>query len=95
MEMFQDHLQDELKNDEFKTVYEEEKELLDLSLKVLEARKEQGLTQKELAEKSHITQQQLSKIENGVNCNIITFLKVCYALGLRLNLEKSDFSFVH
>ena len=33
----------------------------------------------------NVTQQQLSKIENGINCNIITFLKVCNALGLDFN----------
>lgn len=33
----------------------------------------------------NVTQQQLSKIENGINCNILTFLKVCNALGLVFN----------
>jgi len=45
------------------------------------------LTQKQLAEKSHITQQQLSKIENGVNCNMLTFIKVSNALGLGLTVS--------
>ncbi|MBI1986901.1 MAG: helix-turn-helix transcriptional regulator [Nitrospinae bacterium] len=33
-------------------------------------------------------QQQLSKIENGINCNLATFLKVCNALGLKIDLDQ-------
>ena len=28
----------------------------------------------------------MSRIENGINCNVITFLKVCQALGLELDV---------
>ncbi|OGU14600.1 MAG: hypothetical protein A2X61_05975 [Ignavibacteria bacterium GWB2_35_12] len=48
----------------------------------------EGFSQKELAYKSGITQQQLSKIEKGENCNIYTFLKVCNALGLMFDLTQ-------
>ena len=88
MQSFRDHLNEELKDEEFREEFEEEKELLELALKIVKARKESGLTQQELALKTHITQQQLSKIENGVNCNLITFLKVCYTLGIKFRLEK-------
>ena len=66
--------------------FEEEKRLLALSIAIVEAREKNGLTQKELAEKSQVTQQQLSKIENGVNCNMRTFIKVSNALGLGLTV---------
>jgi transcriptional regulator with XRE-family HTH domain len=49
--------------------------------------KRSGMSQKELAEKAGITQQQLSKIENGDNCNIYTLMKVCKALGFKLTLS--------
>jgi DNA-binding XRE family transcriptional regulator len=84
---FRRHLAEELKNPEFKKAFEEEKRLLELSYAITEAREKCGMTQKELAQKSRVTQQQLSKIENGVNCNMLTFIKVSNALGLGLTLS--------
>jgi ribosome-binding protein aMBF1 (putative translation factor) len=84
---FREHLNEEMKNVHFKKMYEEEKHLLELGLLIIEAREQKGLTQKELAQKSQVTQQQLSKIENGVNCNMLTFIKVSSALGLDLTLS--------
>jgi DNA-binding XRE family transcriptional regulator len=81
---FRKHLAEEMKSAEFKKAFEEEKRLLQLSYAIVEAREKSGMTQKELAKKSHVTQQQLSKIENGVNCNMLTFIKVSNALGLGL-----------
>jgi len=57
---FRAHLNEKLKNPEFKKAYEEEKRLLELGLAI--ARQQHGMTQKELAQKSCITQQQLSKM---------------------------------
>ncbi len=88
METFKSHLDEKQKDKEFKKIFEEEKQLLEISLKVIEAKKNAGLSQNELAHKANITQQQLSKIENGVNCNMLTFLKVCHALGIKIDLEK-------
>jgi hypothetical protein len=36
--------------------------------------------------KKSITQQQISKIENGLNCNVITFLKASRALDLNIEI---------
>ena len=83
---FRKHLAEEMKNPEFKKLFEEEKRLLNLSYAIVEAREKKGLTQKELAQKSNVTQQQLSKIENGINCNMLTFIKVSNALGLGLKV---------
>jgi len=63
-------------------IYGEEKHLLELGLAIARARERQGITQNELAQKSRVTQQKLSKIENGVNCNLLTFIRVSSALGL-------------
>lgn len=89
MKTFKKHLLKELKNEKFKIVYEEEKELLDIAVKILEERNKRGLTQKELAQKANITQQQLSKVENGINCTMTTFLKVCHALDIKIGLKKA------
>jgi len=84
---FRAHLKEELKDPEFKKLFEEEKRLLKLSYAIVEAREKSGMTQKELAQKSRVTQQQLSKIENGVNCNMLTFIRVSSALGLGLTVS--------
>lgn len=82
MKTFKSHLQEKLQDQEFLTLFEEEKEVFRIGLQIAEARSKSGLNQKELARAAHITQQQLSKIENGGNCNLATLLKVCRALGL-------------
>ena len=87
MMTFRKHLNEELKNPQFKKKYEEEKYMLKLGLAITEAREQKGLSQRELARKSHVTQQQLSKIENGINCNMLTFIRVSSALGLGLSVS--------
>jgi len=72
---------------EFKKRFEEEKQLLSLSYIIADARKREGYSQQELARKSHISQQQLSKVENGINCNMLTFIRVSNALGLDFSLN--------
>jgi HTH-type transcriptional regulator/antitoxin HipB len=86
MKTFRKHLNEKLKNEHFRRVYEEERQLAELSLKILGAREQQGLSQKEVAQKAKVTQQQLSKVENGISCNLTTFLKVCNALDLKIDL---------
>jgi DNA-binding XRE family transcriptional regulator len=86
MRTFKQHLHAKLKEKNFQEMYDEERQLLEMALKIIDARKHSGLSQKDLAQKAHITQQQLSKIENGVNCNMLTFLKVCQALGIKVEL---------
>jgi DNA-binding XRE family transcriptional regulator len=87
MKSYKDHLNEQLTNPQFKKLYEDEKYLLELGLRIAEKRQQLGISQKELAEKSHITQQQLSKIENGYNCNLLTFIKVSSTLGFSVNLS--------
>jgi DNA-binding phage protein len=86
MKSFRHHLQQKLKDERFRRLYEEERRLAELSLKVLDARENKGMSQHAVARKANVTQQQLSKIENGFNCNLSTFLKVCKALGLKVQI---------
>jgi len=87
MKTFKKHLQNHLKNNDFKTLFDEEKELLQVSLKLLDMRKKSGLSQREIAKAAHLTQQQVSKVENGVNCNIMTYLKVGHAMGISFSIQ--------
>jgi DNA-binding XRE family transcriptional regulator len=82
------HIKESLKNNKFRKYFEEEKELLDVSLQLQKARENAGLSQKEIAEAAHITQQQVSKVENGTNCNILTYLKVSHAIGLKIGVSR-------
>jgi transcriptional regulator with XRE-family HTH domain len=87
MRTFRKHLKEELQDEHFRKLYQEEKQLAQLSLRLHAAREGLGLSQQEVAKKAKISQQQLSKLENGANCNITTFLKVCDALGVKIELE--------
>ena len=86
MRTFRQHLAENLKDREFREKYQEERQLLEMAFKIMDARRDSGLSQKELAHRAQITQQQLSRIENGVNCHLLTFLRVCQALGMTLEL---------
>ena len=90
MKTFRKHLNSKLKDKEFKQLYDEEREMLEIAIQLLEARKNMGLSQQELAKRAHITQQQLSRIESGMNCNLLTFLKVCHALRVKLDLNSIE-----
>ena len=88
MRSFRNHLKEKLKDERFRRIYKEEKQLAELSLKIYHLREQMGLSQKEVVtRRATITQQQLSKVENGINCNMTTFLKVCHALDLNIELE--------
>ena len=90
MRSFRRHLNEKLKDERFRRRYEEERQLTELSLKIHHMRAQLGLSQQEVATRAKVTQQQLSKVENGINCNLTTFLKVCHALDLSVELERSS-----
>lgn len=87
MKKFRKHIEHKLLSEKFNDLFNVEKELQQLAIRILQTRNNLGLTQKELADRAKITQQQLSKVEKGINCNLITFLKVCNALEMKLTVE--------
>ena len=62
-----------------------EKLRVDLAVAIARKREEEGLSQSFIARLAHLTQQQVSKIENGENCNIDTYLKAMAALGMNFH----------
>jgi HTH-type transcriptional regulator/antitoxin HipB len=88
MKTFKSHLHQSLKDEKFKEIYNEEKELLKLSLALQDARKKAGISQQEIAHQANLTQQQVSKLENGDNCTIMTYLKASRAIGFSLTLRQ-------
>lgn len=91
MKTLRSHLKESLKNKKFREAFNEENELLEFALLLQDERKKAGLSQKELAQAAHLTQQQVSKVENGINCNIMTYLKASRAIGFKLRLTRSPF----
>ncbi|TGK10331.1 XRE family transcriptional regulator [Leptospira fletcheri] len=87
MKSFKSHLANKLSNPKFLEVFDQEKQLLELALKIQEYRSKKGLSQADLAKRAHVTQQQVSRLETGTNTNVSTFLKVCHALDLDLSLN--------
>ncbi|HEM6346172.1 TPA: helix-turn-helix transcriptional regulator, partial [Streptococcus suis] len=81
---FDDFLQEELKNDEFKAGYLAEKAILESALAIYNARQKAGLTQRELADLSHVPQSTIARIERGNNTSIETMSKIAYALDQKL-----------
>lgn len=83
---FEDIVKEYTKDTASKDIYNINRVLQELSSAINDARINSGMTQTQLANKANITQQQLSKVENGDNCNMNTFIKVALALGLTISL---------
>ena len=85
---YRSHLNRKLKDRAFREHFDEEKQLLELALRIHEVRENIGMSQATLARRAGITQQQLSRLESGSNCNVSTLLKVCHALHIRVSLKQ-------
>ena len=92
MKTLKGHLEGKLRDERFRRLFAEEKQLAQLSMQILQVRQDLGLSQQEVAKKAKVTQQQLSKLEHGAHCNVSTFLKVCNALGVIVELETPEFA---
>jgi DNA-binding XRE family transcriptional regulator len=83
---FEQDLAEQLKDPEFKKIYEEEGRVIDMCVEIVRAREREQLSQQELAKRSGVTRQQISKLENGANCNLRTLVRVSATLGFTVNL---------
>ncbi|MCD8020901.1 MAG: helix-turn-helix domain-containing protein [Clostridiales bacterium] len=86
MSEFQEFLQEQLKDEEFKKEYETIQPEMDVIRAIVDARISQNLTQKELAERTGINQADISKLENGTRNPSLNLLKRL-ADGMGMNLE--------
>jgi len=77
-----------LKDEEFKTHYEEELKKLHLGLKIAKLREKIGLTQKELAKRSRTSQSAIARVENGnyLGYSLRTLEKIAVAAGHKLEV---------
>lgn len=85
---FDDFLNEQMKNPEFKAEYDALEPEFAIIQAMIDARKETGITQKELSERTGITQADISKLENGnANPSLRTLRRLAKGLGMKLKLE--------
>ncbi|SEQ34075.1 helix-turn-helix domain-containing protein [Butyrivibrio sp. TB] len=88
MRTFNDMLDEQFKNEEFKKEYEAIQPEMDVIRAIVDARNSQNLTQKELAERTGINQADISKIENGTRNPSLNLLKrLADGMGMVLKIE--------
>ena len=86
---FQSRLREDIKDPEFKTHYQEERQALKLAMKITELREKKGLSQQKLAKLIGTSQQAISRIESGEyeGFTLKTLEKIAEATGMRVNIE--------
>ena len=77
-----------LNNPEIKTAYDELQPEYDIIQDMIDARKSQNMTQKDLSIATGITQADISRIENGTrNPSLEMVKRLAAGMGMRLKLE--------
>ena len=88
MTNFRKDLDQRLKNPAFKAEYEELEAEFSILQALIDARKNLGLTQQELAQRTHINQADISKIEKGIsNPSLNTLKKLAKGMNMKLKIE--------
>ena len=88
MSEFQEFLNEQLQDDEFRREWEDIQPEMDVIRAIVDARISQNLTQKELAERTGINQADISKLENGTRNPSLKLLKrLADGMGMTLKLE--------
>ena len=88
MRRFEDYLNEKLKDPEFKKEYDALEPEFAIIQAMIDARKESGLTQKELSERTGIAQSDISKLERGnANPSLRTLQRLAEGMGMRLKIE--------
>lgn len=81
------HLEEKLKDPYFKELYELEEQKLNIVKRIVDYRIKHNLTQGQLAKKAGVSQQHISKIENGEFSNIATLEKILLFIGFKVKIE--------
>jgi DNA-binding XRE family transcriptional regulator len=86
---FKARLREELKDPEFRRQYEEERQALQLAIKIAALREEKGLSQQELAKRMGTSQQAISRIESGQyeGFTLKTLEKIAEATGMKVKID--------
>ncbi len=78
------------KHPDYERMYKEESQLLDIAIKLAEAREKKKLSQKKLAKLAKTNQSVISRIESGVeNLSLKKLFRIANALGVTINITLS------
>ena len=87
---FERHLQEELKDSEFKKIYEYEGRRLQVAHEIAQLRKEEKLSQGEFAKKLRTTQSVISRMEHGnQNFTLGSLERIARVFGKEIRVEFS------
>lgn len=85
---FDDFLKEQLKDPDLRAEYDALEPEFAIMQAMIDSRKANGLTQKQLAEKTGINQADISKLERGsANPSLRTLQRLALGMGMRLKLE--------
>ena len=88
MSDFRAYLNEQLKDEEFRTEYEKLEPEFSIIQAVIDARKAKNMTQKELSEKTGIAQSDISKLETGNSNPTIGMLqRLAEGMGMKIKLQ--------
>lgn len=88
MKTLESVLAEKMKDPEFRAEYEALEPEFAIIQAMIDARKNTGLTQKELSEKTGIAQGDISKLETGnANPSLRTLQRLAAGMGMKLKLE--------
>ena len=83
----EEHLQEKRRHPSFRELQELDEEKLKVAKVIISARIRRGLSQTTLARKLGVTQQQVSKLENGDFDHLATLQKVLTVLGYHVKVS--------
>jgi DNA-binding XRE family transcriptional regulator len=86
---FRSRLREDLKDPEFKSHYQEERQALKLAMKIAKLREKKGLSQQQMAKLMGTSQQAVSRIESGEydGFTLKTLEKIAEATGTKVKIE--------
>lgn len=88
MTNFNDFLKEQLADPDFKKEYDALRPEYAIIQAIIDARKNTGMTQKQLAEKTGIAQADISRMERGnANPSLKTLQRLAEGMGMHLKLE--------
>ena len=88
MTQFNDYLKKQLCDPEFKKEWDALEPEFAIVQAMIDARKESGLTQKQLSERTGIAQADISKLESGNgNPSVKTLQRLAAGMGMRVKIE--------
>ena len=88
MSDFRNYLNEQLQRASFKAEWDALQPELTIAQAMIDARKESGLTQKQLSERTGIAQADISKLERGnANPSLRTLQRLAAGMGMNVKIE--------